>query len=265
MKRMRSGIKVHGGKWYLSPWIISAFPENYHELTYVEPYCGGASVLLNKKKSPTEVMNDLDLGIVQIHRAVRDEPKEFQRRLNLCKYTEETFQRALKKTTFEDYLEHAVTEFVLRRMSRGGLKKAFAWSDRLRGGQPGDVNAWKTALKLIPELAERLQGVYIFNKKALEIIKTFNAKNVLLYCDPPYLHETRISKLVYSSEMTTEDHIELANVLNSFQGKAMISGYSSPLYSRLYKGWNMEKKAVANHSSQKKTKEKKTEIVWKNW
>lgn len=265
MKTIRPVFKCHGGKFYLAKWVIDNFPENYENMTYIEPYIGGANVLINKKKSVNEIMSDLDANIIEIYHALRDEPKELIRRLNLCKYCEETFERASKKTKFDDYLDHAVNEFIVKRMSRGGLGKAFAWSNRTRGGQPGDVNAWQTAIKGLPNLAERLKEVYIFNKPAIDVIKAFDSPNSFTYCDPPYLHETRVSKTVYASEMSTEDHIELAHTLNAFQGKAMISGYMSPLYARLYKNWNVEKKKIANHSSQKKTKDKKIEILWKNF
>jgi DNA adenine methylase len=267
MKKIRPAIKVHGGKFYLSDWIISHFPENYTEYTYIEPFCGGANVLINKKKSSLEAICDTDITIVQIFRALRDEPKEFIRRLNLVKYCQETFDRAIKRQEgpFDDYLDQAVNEYVLRRMSRGGLRKAFAWSERQRGGQPGDLNAWKTALVVLPVIAERIKEIYIFHRPAVEVIKTFDNKNTLLYCDPPYLHETRRSKEVYSFEMNTDEHIELAKILNGFGGKVLLSGYSSPLYSRLYKNWKCEKKSIANHSSQKKTKEFKTEVLWKNF
>lgn len=263
--KTRPVFKCHGGKYYLAPWIISHFPENHESMTYVEPYCGGANVLLNKPKSAVEVMNDIDLSLINIYRALRDEPKDFIRRLNLCKYCEETFEKALNKGQQEDYLDSAINEFILRRMSRGGLKKAFAWSKRLRGGQPGDVNAWKTAITSLPDLSTRLHGVFIFNKDALEVIRAFNTPETLLYCDPPYLLETRVSKTVYSSELSTDDHIELAHALNNFNGKVVLSGYASPLYNRLYKGWNVDKRKVANHSSQKAKKEKKTEMLWMNF
>ena len=257
MKKAKSIFKCHGGKFYVCDWVISNFPEKYTEMTYLEPFCGGASILLNKEKSDIEIINDIDLEVIQIYQALRDEPKEFIRRLNRCKYSEETFEKTVKKEKSEDYLENAVNEFVIGRMSKGGLKKAFSWSNRLRGGQPEEVNTWMTTIKTLPCVSERLKEVYIFNKPALEVMKAFNLPNTLVYCDPPYLHETKVSKTVYSSEMTTDDHIELSHILNSFKGKAIISGYSSPLYNRLYKGWNTEKKKV--------TKENKIEIIWKNY
>jgi DNA adenine methylase len=232
--KIRPVTKIHGGKYYLSKFIISNFPEDYENLTYLEPYVGGGSVILNKKKSKLEIINDIDSFMIDIYKALRDEPKEFVKRLSHVKYCEETFNKALKKDAFEDYMESATNEFILRRMSRGGLRKAFAWSNRLRGGNPGDVNAWKTALKLLPELSNRIQNVFILNKNAIDVINTFNNEETFLYCDPPYLLETRTSKKIYSSELSTEDHIELSHMLNNFKGKAMISGYSSPLYNRIY-------------------------------
>ena len=50
-------LKYFGGKWLLAPWIIEHFPSHK---TYVEPYGGGASVLLRKPRAATEVYGDLD-------------------------------------------------------------------------------------------------------------------------------------------------------------------------------------------------------------
>ena len=238
-------IKCQNSKIHLSDWIISHFPENYEEMSYVEPYCGGASILFQKNKSKIEVINDLDASIIQIYQALRDESKEMIRRLHLCKHCEETFFRSLKKTVFEDYLDGAVNEFIVRRMSRNGLRENF-----------DSKESWESTIKAMPVVSDRLKEVYIFNKPGLDIIKTFNTDDSLVYCDPPYLYETKVSKAVYSSAMTTEDHIELSHALNNFNGKAIISGCPSPLYNRLYKSWNMEKK---------KTKEKTVEVIWKNY
>lgn len=264
-KRIRPPFKIHGGKYYLSKWVVEHFPEGYEAMDYIEPYIGAGSVILNKEKSPLEVVNDINEGIVQIYRALRDEPKHFIRKLKYTTYSENVFNRELKRTEFEDYMDHAFNEFVLRRMSRGGLKKAFAWSDRQRGGQPGDVNAWNTILGILPEIAERLSEIHVFNKPALEIITSFDDENALCYCDPPYLTETRTSQKAYEDEMTDDDHIELSKALNNFRGKVIISGYPSTLYNRLYQNWNMVEKQIANHASQQKKKTTKTEVIWTNY
>lgn len=266
--KLRPPIKIHGGKFYLSSWVIEHLPANYEQMGYIEPFVGGGSVFLNKAPSPTEAINDLDLGVIQIWRALRDEPSVFIQKLKRINYTEPTFKRAKNKldsNEFDDYMEHAISEFIVRRMSRGGMKDAFAWSERLRGGQPGDVNAWDTIIKQLPELAERAAKVHIFQRPAVEVIKAFDDQDMLCYCDPPYLPDTRSSPSVYGVEMTTEQHIELAETLNAFRGRVALSGYPSALYKSHFANWRCVKKTIANHAGQTETKSRKVECLWMNY
>jgi DNA adenine methylase len=268
-KKLRPPVKTHGGKFYLCDFIISHFPENHEKLTYCEPMCAGASVFLNKTPSEEEVINDIDAGLISVYKSLRDEPTEFIDRLNKIKYNEKTFKTALARAEepFDDYIEQAVNEYMLRRMSRGGMKKAFAWSDRLRGGQPGDVNAWETMLEELPRIAERVKKTVILNKSVFEVFKIWDEEDTLMYLDPPYLHETRSDGATnaYEHEMSVEDHINLLTLAKGARSKVIISGYSSPLYNRNLKGWKVKKKNVANHSGQSKTKERRTECLWMNY
>lgn len=268
-KKLRPPVKTHGGKFYLCGWVVENFPENYKELTYCEPMCAGASVFLNKDRSGEEVINDIDSGLVSVYKALRDEPQEFIDRLKKLKYTEKTFKAAQTRSEspFDDYMDHATNEYMLRRMSRGGMKKAFAWSDRLRGGKPGDVNAWETMLEELPHIAERVKGTIVLNTTVFDVFKVWDEEDTLMYLDPPYLHETRTdgAENVYKHEMTVEDHIALLHLAKTARSKVIISGYSSPLYNRTLKGWRIKKKSVANHSGQAKTKERRIEVLWMNY
>lgn len=239
---------------------------------YIEPYCGAASVLLNKPRSRMEVINDVDPGITIILRMVRDEPEEFIQRLSAIPYKREVFERAKIKTDESipwrwcaDEMTYAVNEFILRRMSRGGLKEAFAWSDRLRGGKPGDVNAWETIIQMIPHISERLQGVHITNEPTTELLPLADQEDMLVYCDPPYLPKTRKAKKTYRFEMTEEQHKELAELLNGMTAQVLLSGNPSSLYDEWYEGWSVSKRDIANHSSQQKIKESRTEVLWYNY
>jgi DNA adenine methylase len=269
MTKLRPPIKIHGGKYYLSKWIIENFPNGYEDMVYCEPFCGGASVFLNKNSSLEEIINDIDGGVISIFKSIRDELTEFSSRIKRIKYTERSFKMAQNraKKSFDDYVDHAINEYILRRMSRGGLKKSFAWSDRERGGQPGDENAWKTMSALLPIISERLQKTTIVNKNFMELMKIWDEEETLFYLDPPYLHETRSVKCdkIYEYELTTEDHLNLLHLANNARGKVIISGYHSSLYSRNLKNWKCIKKSISNHSSQSKTKQKRIECLWKNY
>ena len=219
-KKLRPAIKCHGGKFYLSDWIIGNFPSNYEELHYLEPFTGAGSCFLNKKPSLSGCLNDLDVGIMAIWKALRDTPYQFLGRLHAVKYCEDIFNCALVAESQNlEGIELAINEFILRRMSRGGLKKAFGWSDRQRGGQPGDVNAFQTILQQLPIISRRVQGVELFNRPAVEVIQEMDSKDSLIYCDPPYVNATRRSHNTYEHDMVEDDHIELAKVLNKCKGK----------------------------------------------
>ena len=266
--KLRPPIKNHGGKFYLASWIIEHFPSNYEELTYCEPFCGGASVFLNKKKSQREIISDLNYGIMCIFRALNHDPIKFISKLRTIEYSKDTFIRALEESKeINDYIDKAVNEYILRRMSRGGMKKTFAWSERKRGGNPGDLNAWNTMLEELPLTAERVKSNFIFHADFRGTFKTWDEEDSLTYLDPPYLSSTRSknSREVYDREMSEKDHVDMLCMVNNAKGKVIISGYASSMYNELLDGWKCERKEIANHSSQAKTKSRRIECLWMNY
>lgn len=80
---MKSPISWFGGKYYLAHKIIKLFPP--HSI-YVEPFGGAAHVLFAKEPSPVEVYNDIDSGLVNFFRVLRD-PKSFGELALLCSLT----------------------------------------------------------------------------------------------------------------------------------------------------------------------------------
>lgn len=61
--------------------------------------------------------------------------------------------------------------------------------------------------------------------------------DALVYCDPPYLLETRKSGPLYRYEFTTAQHETLLALLRQLPCQVMISGYWSPLYAEALRGW----------------------------
>ena len=101
--KLKPIMKLNDSKSHLVPWILDKFPEGYRGMTYLEPFLGAGSVLLNKDPSVEEVANDIDAVMVDLWRAVRDEPKEFVSKTKRMEYKESTFLRC-QKSTSSDFL-----------------------------------------------------------------------------------------------------------------------------------------------------------------
>ena len=82
----------------------------------------------------------------------------------------------------------------------------------------------------------------------------------LVYCDPPYLRETRKKYYpIYKYEYSLAQHIELLEVIKSLPCMVMISGYESPLYIASLKSWHTHSFQAATHHGMA------TEWIWMNY
>ncbi|MDB4634527.1 DNA adenine methylase [Rubripirellula sp.] len=263
---IRPPVKWHGGKYYLCQKIIPLFPE--HE-TYLEPFGGGASVLLNKQPSQVEIYNDIDERITRLFRVIRDEGKELVKLLSLTPYSESEFERCATYDPSDSEVEKARKDFVRWRMSIGGRGKGFSFSKhRSRRGMADVVSGFLSSIDSeLPKICERLRTVQIMQRNAIELIEEWDGENVLIYCDPPYVHSSREKRStnVYGNEMSDAEHKQLGEVLNGCKAKVVLSGYATDLYNDLFSDWTRLEIQISNHSSSKKTKEKKVEVVWTNF
>jgi hypothetical protein len=81
----------------------------------------------------------------------------------------------------------------------------------------------------------------------------------LVYCDPPYMMETRTRSL-YRFEMTIQQHVELLDACCKLPCQVMISGYWTRLYSEVLRKWNsiqFEAMTRGGHTA--------TEFLWFNF
>ena len=223
MSIIRPPVKWHGGKRYLAKRIIENFPP--HRI-YVEPFGGGASVLLNKPPVDVEVYNDLDLRITRLFRVLREQGDEFLSKAQLIPYSQVEFKAAADYPPGASDLDMAICDYVRWRQSFGGQGQSWSFTKtRARGGMAGDVNAWWTAIDALPEIIDRIGRVQILCQSAFEAIPRFDHPDGLIYCDPPYVHSTRQenSRRVYHEEMTDDDHRQLGKTLKECQSKVVVS------------------------------------------
>ncbi len=282
-KKVRGPLKIHGGKYYLARRLISLAPRDI--TAYYEPFMGGGSVNFNLDDfSGPRYLSDTDHHKINLMRAIRDRHVELLDRLKLVQYSAGYFEGAKSRiATFWDHVEESAVSndhsycnigmaadfLISNRMSRGGLGEDFAWSDRLRGGRPGDLNAWHTMLAEIPNLHDLLHGTYLHVQSFTKIDKGKPLHPFAwVYFDPTYFPSTRKAKKAYGKhEMTPDQHKQLADIALALPCRVMVSGYDCPEYRGWYdaNGWRRVEFDIANHSSQAKTKERRTEIVWMNY
>lgn len=98
----RPALRYHGGKFRIAQWIINQFPEH---LCYVEPFGGGGSVLLRKSPAKIEVYNDLNGGVVNFFRVLRERPADLIAAIELTPYSRKEFIQAQEPC--DDPLERA--------------------------------------------------------------------------------------------------------------------------------------------------------------
>ena len=219
-------------------WIIEEFPQSYQDMVYLDLFCDNLSVYVKKDKSKIEIINDTDIGIIQVYRAIKDEYKHFVKKINAVKCNIETFDKFLENANenFDDYLDKAVNEFVLRKFSKLETKESFI-NKKIK---------WNQILNELTILRSRLQETFITNKEALEIIHKFNNKETFIYCNLPInLREQHYNKMF--------------NQLNNSSSKILITCKDQKLAKKLFSTWNCKRKMFSKGSS------KKLECLWKNY
>lgn len=89
----------------------------------------------------------------------------------------------------------------------------------------------------------------------------YRAGRVLIYADPPYLHETRTGNARYRYEYSVADHERLLSCLVSLPKNVsvILSGYPSQLYDERLTGWRSKEFQAMTRGGVR------TEKIWMNY
>ena len=221
-------------------------------------------MLIRKRRVHTEVYNDLDGEIVNVFRILRDpeQADSLIRLLSLTPYARQEYEACYQPS--EDPVEQARRTIVRAHMgyssvgatSRSGFRSgsSFSGASTARDWARLPIDLWG--------VMDRLKGVLLENRPAVEVMMRYDAKHTLHYVDPPYLPSTRNTvrgnQGVYRHEMDEDDHRKLAAVLHQLKGIVVVSGYPSPLYDEeLFAGWQRFTRAARADSGAQRT-----EVLW---
>ena len=278
--KTRAPFPWFGGKG--NPKIKNAILELLpaHEF-YVEPFGGGASILMAKVPARVEVYNDVNRGIVNFFRVIADVDYfgKFLARAALLPVSRELYEEFMRTWPgIHDPVEQAVRWYFVAQQSFGGMF-GHSWGTAVSTscrGMAETVSRWRSSFENLPKVHDRMQQVQIECADWRDILKRFSGTGWLAYCDPPYVAGTRKAG-GYDHELKDRDHEALITTLLVYDGAVVLSGYNSPLYGPLAKaGWDRrEIEVVCSAAGRTRTsglqgegnareKQKRVECIWRN-
>lgn len=267
-KRRKSMIAFgwYGGKFSHLDFILPHLPDD--ALHFCDVYGGSAAVLLNREPAPVETYNDIDSDLTNFFETLRDHEDELVRAIGLTPFSREELVRACEPADGISKVERARRFYVRARQTRTGLAQASSegrWAHCIltsRAGMAGAVSRWLGGVEALSEIAQRLLRVQIENVPATEVIQRYDTDDTLFYLDPPYVHSARGDSNAYMVEMSDSDHEELAELLKTITGRAVLSGYRTDLYDRLYHDWN---RVDADMKTCHSVRQPRQESLWCNF
>ena len=279
-----------GSKRNLAPMIVD---ELGRHTCYWEPFCGSMAVLLIKPAVSQETVNDLHGDLINLARVIQDPrlgPQLYRRcrRVFACReFMEESAARFRARGNMpaseSPDLERAYDYFVCSWLGRNGVagtqsfNQGFSRRFTKNGGHSG--TRWASAVDSIPEWRKRMRRVTILSEDAIGLIERIeDAAGIAIYCDPPYLAETRSSgagfgrghgSSKYIHDFDAADHERLAAALRRFQhARVVVSYYDHPDLERLYPSWTQRRivvtKAMASQGVRARNDVRVTEVLLLN-
>ncbi len=239
-----------GGKSRLAKDIVSLMPNH---TTYIEVFGGALSVLYTKERSKVEIVNDINSELINLHRAIRNNPQTLQMYLNQLFISRELFKEIKKeKLKPRNHIEKAAFYLYLITQSFGSKGEHFAMIKK--GRKP------KNIYKSYAKWSNRLKGVIIENMSFSKLITQYDSKEAFFYLDPPYVSTEHYYK--NTGGFGQKEHEELANLLKDIDGKFLLSYNDCSLVRELYKDFNIISSKEIRYSLNNKNNSKKVKEIF---
>lgn len=242
----RPALRFYGSQWNNAPWILAHWPA--HE-TRVIPFMGGLNEELRAPRAKLTNAGDLDGRVINFFTVLRDQPDTLVKAIHLTPWHEGEY--AISQVPAPVPLEDARRFWCACWMSvQGGPKpgkSGFRWT-KDRDGRWSTPATDSLNIDHLYRVAERLRHIHFLERDGLELIDAHaGVKNALIWCDPPFVEDTRAnSGAGYAHETSLRLHVDTAALLNRVVGYAAITGYGwnsdgtkNTLYEQLYEanGW----------------------------
>lgn len=250
--------KVPGAKWKRPDWYNSRMPITD---VYLETCFGSGAILFNRRRSKSEIVSDVDSRVVAMFRVLRDRPCDLARVVALTPWSREEWLECRKPCGPDiDDVERARRFLVASHQSHGlRLLTRSGWrhdgpNARGGGGQSVAVE-WAGVPDRIMLATERMRGVHVDNRSALDMMRRYRGPRVTILHDPPYpavtVHGKR-DRLYEHDMMDPESHREDLAAALLHPGPFYACSYRNDVYDEMLlgNGWTVEEHdAMAEHGN----------------
>lgn len=263
--------------------IFSFFPKEYAE--YRETMIGGGGVFFSVPVDKKRWINDLDSNLISVYKALRDDPSKFIRacqsiepmsddeKLTSARDGGKTLYSLRLKNVFDKFVEDSTTDqalryfFIHRTVWAGRVR--YDLKSRMYFSNPTGWNIVKT--DKLERASKVLQSTKI-TSSSYESLLFEDGKDVLIYIDPPYVCNTKLSNSsrLYNHNFEIEDHKKLFENLKKCKHKFILSYDNNEFIKEMYKDFNIIEEewtycgtSSANGINTKKQKGK--ELIIKNY
>lgn len=266
--RLRSVVKIIGGKTKLRDKIYSLMPESYDK--YIEPFIGSATVLIGKEKTKNEVVGDIFPYTINFFKCIQQDPNWFfhcisQDLLELQEGGKEQFislrdsiKASIKIPDFEQasyyyLINKSCTNGIVRFNLKGKCNSSYCGTTHGRG--------WITK-EWMDAVYERIKDVKFIQADYSKLLD-MGTKDSFAYIDAPYY---KVWTSYGAGRFTVEDHLELKEQLDNFPGRWLQSINDHPEIRELYKDYNiLEVQTPWSCSNTVNGRGIKTELIIKNY
>ena len=264
--------------------IFKYFPYSYEEMRI--PFVGGGGIFFHVSPSKKRWINDLDVDLMSVYKALRDRPEDF---ISKCReiplHTEEevtedvcggrkVYNHRMKdifdRFAHDEEMDQALRYFFVNRTVWSG-RVNYLKESRLYFSNPPGWSIVKT--DKLHKAARILQGVKITSDSYEESLSS-KGNDVLIYIDPPYFVNTELdenSKL-YRHNFTVADHRKLAENIKKCNHRFIISydDDKEGFIRSLYDGFNLYQEewsysGTSSGKNQSKTKKVGKELIITNF
>lgn len=268
---MKAPFAYFGGKMGMAREIVALMPRHR---TYIEPFLGSGAVLLAKPAAPFEVVNDVDHALVTFWRVLRTRQAELEQVCALTPHSRAEYDSCDLDEPGLDELELARRWWVRVNQSFGCTANRHTGWSISNGTQQSKSATIVSRLGRFAPVAERIARVSIECCDAVGLSERLADHRTVVYCDPPYLADSRVSRAGnggdYRFDMgAPQAHRRLAVALNATPARVILSGYPTPLYDEIYRDWSRIDRAVTANSSNMakgpRALASRVESIWTNF